>query len=42
MQNRYEPIHSFIMEIIEEGIENGEFKADIDSKNLTALLFATL
>jgi AcrR family transcriptional regulator len=42
MQKRYETIHSFIVEIFEEGIENGEFKADIDTKNLTSILFAAL
>jgi AcrR family transcriptional regulator len=42
MQKRYETIHTFIAEIFEEGIENGEFKADIDSESLTSILFAAL
>ena len=42
MQKRYETIHSFITEIFDEGIRNGEFKADIDPKSLTSILFAAL
>ena len=42
MQKRYATIHRFIVQILEEGIEKGEFKADIDVKNLASLLFATL
>ena len=42
MHKRYETIHSFIQEIFDEGIRNGEFKADIDSKSLTSILFAAL
>ena len=41
LQKRYETIHRFIFDIVEEGIRNGEFKSDIDSKSLTSLLFAT-
>ncbi len=42
MQRRYETIHSFIVEIFEEGIQNGEFKADVDTESLTSILFAAL
>jgi len=42
MQKRYETIHKFIVEIFEEGIENGEFKADTDVESLTSLLFAAI
>ncbi len=42
MQKRYETIHTFIREIFEEGVENGEFKEDLDSQSLTSLLFASL
>ncbi len=42
MQRRYETIHAFIVEIFEEGIQNGEFKADIDTESLTSILFAAL
>jgi len=42
MQKRYETIHKFILEIFEEGIENGEFKADTDVESLTSLLFAAI
>jgi AcrR family transcriptional regulator len=42
MQKRYETIHTFIREIFEEGVENGEFKRDLDSKALTSILFAAL
>lgn len=41
LQKRYETIHRFIVDIVEEGIKNGEFKSDIDSRSLTSLLFAT-
>jgi len=39
---RYETIHSFIVEIFEEGVENGEFKECIDIESLTSILFAAL
>ena len=42
MKNRYKTIHSFIHELIDEGIKNGEFKSEIDLESLTSLLFATL
>jgi AcrR family transcriptional regulator len=42
LQKRYETIHSFILEILDEGIENGEFKPDIDTEALTSILFATI
>jgi hypothetical protein len=42
MQKRYETIHTFIREIFEEGIKNGEFKEDLDSEALTSILFAAL
>ncbi len=42
MQRRYETIHKFIVEIFEEGIRNGEFKADMDAKSLTSILFAAV
>ena len=42
MQKRYETIHMFIREIFEEGVENGEFKEDLDSQALTSILFASL
>ena len=42
MQKRYETIHTFIREIFEEGVENGEFKENLDSQSLTSLLFASL
>jgi AcrR family transcriptional regulator len=42
LRKRYETIHVFIVELIEEGIKKGEFRADIDSENLTSILFATL
>jgi len=42
MQKRYETIHSFIVEIFEEGVENGEFKECIDIESLTSILFAAL
>lgn len=42
LQKRYDTIHAFIAELLEEGISRGELKADIDSKNLTSILFATL
>jgi AcrR family transcriptional regulator len=42
MKNRYNTIHSFIRELIDEGIQNGEFKSEIDSESLTSLLYATL
>jgi AcrR family transcriptional regulator len=42
MQKRYETIHTFIREIFEEGVENGEFKEDLDTESLTSILFAAL
>ncbi|MCW3997041.1 MAG: TetR/AcrR family transcriptional regulator [Candidatus Bathyarchaeota archaeon] len=42
MKDRYSTIHAFIRELIDEGIKNGEFKSDVDSKSLTSLLYATL
>jgi TetR/AcrR family transcriptional regulator, transcriptional repressor for nem operon len=42
LQKRYETIHGFIAEIIEEGIKKGELKEDLDSKTVTSILFATL
>jgi AcrR family transcriptional regulator len=42
LKNRYNAMHSPLVEIIEEGIKNGEFKADTDSKSLSSILFATL
>ncbi|MBL7079769.1 TetR/AcrR family transcriptional regulator [Candidatus Bathyarchaeota archaeon] len=42
MQKRYETIHTFINEIFEEGVENGEFRKDLDSDALTSILFASL
>jgi AcrR family transcriptional regulator len=42
IQKRYESIHTFIREIFEEGVENGEFKKDLDCEALTSILFAAL
>lgn len=42
MQKRYETIHTPIREIFEEGIENGEFREDLDAEALTSILFAAL
>jgi AcrR family transcriptional regulator len=42
MQKRYETIHTFITEIFNEGVKKGEFRADIDTKSLTSILFAAL
>ena len=42
MKKRYDTIHSFIYELIDEGIKNGEFKAEVDIESVTSLLYATL
>ena len=42
IEKRYETIHAFIVEILDEGIENGEFKPDVDTKALTSILFAAI
>jgi AcrR family transcriptional regulator len=42
MQKRHNTIHSFIVELIEEGKQSGEFKQEIDSDSLTSLLYAVL
>ncbi len=42
MKNRYNTIHAFVRELIDEGIKNGEFKSEVDSESLTSLLYATL
>ena len=42
MKNRYNTIHAFVRELIDEGINNGEFKSEVDSESLTSLLYATL
>jgi AcrR family transcriptional regulator len=42
MQKRYETIRTFLREIFEEGVENGEFKEGLDSEALTSILFAAL
>lgn len=42
MMKRYETVHTFIKEIFDEGLRNGEFKADTDTESLTSLLFAAL
>ncbi len=42
MKNRYNTIHAFVRELIDEGINNGEFKSEVDSDSLTSLLYATL
>lgn len=42
IQKRYETIHTFIREIFEEGVQNGEFKDDLDCQSLTSILFASL
>lgn len=42
LQNRYKTIQQFIIELIEEGKRNKEFKPEIDSESLASLLFATL
>ncbi len=42
MKNRYNTIHAFVRELIDEGINNGEFKSEVDSESLTSLLYAIL
>jgi AcrR family transcriptional regulator len=42
MQKRHNTIHSFIVELIEEGKQSGEFKQELDSDSLTSLLYAAL
>jgi len=42
MKERYNTIHDFVRELIDEGIKNGEFKSEVDSESLTSLLYATL
>ena len=42
LKNRYNTIHAFVRELIDEGINNGEFKSEVDSESLTSLLYATL
>lgn len=42
MLKRYETVHTFITEIFDEGVRSGEFRADIDIKSLTSILFAAL
>lgn len=42
LQRRYDTIHAFITELIEEGVSKGELKPDTDPKNITSILFATL
>ncbi|MEJ2270935.1 MAG: TetR/AcrR family transcriptional regulator [Candidatus Bathyarchaeota archaeon] len=42
MKKRYETIHTFILEIFEEGVNNGEFKKGIDYRAITSILFAAL
>lgn len=42
MKNHHNTIHAFVRELIDEGINNGEFKSEVDSESLTSLLYATL
>ncbi len=42
MKGRYNTIHTFVRELIDEGINNGEFKSEVDSESLTSLLYATI
>lgn len=42
MQRRYTAVFDFIVDIVEEGKKAGEFKQDLDSRSLVALVYATL
>ena len=42
LQKRYNMIHQFVVDIIEEGKKHGEIKQDIDSAGMVTLAFATL
>ena len=42
MQKRYSAIFDFIVDVVEEGKKAGEFRADLDSKSLVTLVYATL
>ena len=42
LESRYSKIHSFISELIDEGINKGEFRQDIDADTLASILFAAL
>ena len=40
--NRYNLIHKFFVDIIEEGKRNGDIRQDVDSEGLVSLVYATL
>jgi AcrR family transcriptional regulator len=40
LTRRYRGIHGFIKQIIEEGIETGDFREDVDAEQVAAILFA--
>jgi AcrR family transcriptional regulator len=40
MQNRIDRFTSFLMNIIDEGIENGEFREDLNSRTVALMFFA--
>ena len=42
MKERYNIIHTFVRELINEGIKKGEFKPKLDSDSITSLLYATI
>ena len=42
MKERYNIIHTFVRELINEGIKKGEFKPELDSDSITSLLYATI
>jgi AcrR family transcriptional regulator len=41
LNTRYETIHRFVREIIQEGIDNKEFRQDIDPDTMASVLYAT-
>jgi AcrR family transcriptional regulator len=42
MKERYNIIHAFVRELINEGVKKGEFKSELDSDSITSLLYATI
>lgn len=42
LENRYEKAHRLLAEIINEGVNNGEFSKDIDSDALASILLAVI
>ncbi len=42
LDSRYESVHKFVADIVDEGIKKGEFRQDIDSNALASILLATI